>query len=69
MDKFYKSANFRITQIENSLGILRQKDGSMWGWDLMLNQYLLLLLPFINFYSSPLLLISNENSTNSVNRH
>lgn len=48
------------------LGRLRQKSGLMWGWDLLLLQYTLVLLPYLYSNKAAYFFWSNEQSTNDV---
>lgn len=53
----------RVFIFKNKLGLLRQQDGEMWGWDMLLLGYLLLLIPFIVAEKTAYLVFSNESST------
>ena len=53
-----------ITRFPNALGSLRQSGDMMWGWDMLLAQYTMLLLPFVYANKSAHFFWSNEKSTN-----
>lgn len=62
----FKESHSNNCQIfDNELGQLRQKSGLMWGWDMLLTQYTVLLLPFIYETKSNYLFWSNERSLNN----
>lgn len=64
--KFQKQFNEHITPFPMILGNLRQKGELLWGWDMLLTQYTLLLLPYIHFWKPQYFFWSNEQSTNDV---
>jgi hypothetical protein len=61
-NKFHRE----ISYFKNSLGVLRDKDGLMWGWDTLLTQYTLLYIPFLYALKARYLFWSNEQSTNEL---
>jgi hypothetical protein len=61
---FTKKCHTKIVFFKNTLGILRDNDGLMWGWDPLLTQYTLLYIPFLYASKARYLFWSNEQSTN-----
>ena len=66
--KFQKEFNETITQFPLNLGALRQKGGTLWGWDMLLTQYTLLMIPYLYFWKPQYFFWSNEQSTNDVEK-
>lgn len=64
-ESFSKEFNQPVTMIPITLGSLREGGGVMWGWDMLLDQYSLLLLPYIHRVKPAYFLWSNEQSTNT----
>jgi len=64
---FIKEQNVSIQLFNNTLGNLRQPGGMMWGWDMLLTQYTLLLIPFLYAHKARYLFWSNEQSLNENN--
>ena len=62
--EFKQEFGTTITPIDVGLGYLRQSGGFMLGWDLLLMQYTLLLLPFTYYHKATYFFWSNEKSTN-----
>jgi hypothetical protein len=48
----------------NGLGKIRESDGLMWGWDLLIFQYALLMIPYLYSHKSQYLFWSHEQSVN-----
>lgn len=61
-----ENEDIETTFLPNTYGFLRDQAGLMWGWDMLLTQYTLLLLPYLWATGAELLLWSNEQSTNEV---
>ncbi len=61
---FEKEFKLNINIIENTLGELKKKGGQMWGWDLIISQYTLLLLPYLQHKRSQYFFWSHEQSVN-----
>lgn len=55
-----------VYMINNQLGLLRQKEGQWWGWDMLLTQYSLQLIPYIKHHRCGYYFLSNEQSTNEL---
>ncbi len=51
-----------ISYIPVTLGSLREKGGTQWGWDMMLTQYTLLLIPYLYYDKANFLLWSQEQN-------
>lgn len=66
--QFQKEFKKTITPFPVSLGNLRQKGNLLWGWDMLLTQYTLLLLPYLHFWKPQYFFWSNEQSTNDVEK-
>lgn len=66
VSQFEKDFGVKIYKIQNSFGSLRDGTGLMWGWDMLLLQYTVLLVPFIWAYGANFLFWSNEQSVNEV---
>lgn len=62
--QFVNSFKVNIKAIDVPLGKLRQNGKQYWGWDLLVTQYTLLLIPYIKYLKSQYYFFSNENSTN-----
>lgn len=65
--EFMQKFDIPITYIQVPLGSLREKGGTQWGWDLMLTQYTLLLLPYLYYEKAGYLLWSQEQNYNISN--
>ncbi len=63
---FEKEQRQVITPISMPLGQLRQKGQFLWGWDMLLTQYTLLMLPYLYAWRPRYFFWSNEQSTNDV---
>lgn len=64
LSSFNKEFKHQIITLQNTLGNLRQGNGMMWGWDMLLTQYTALILPFVYYHKAAYLFWSNEQSTN-----
>lgn len=64
--QFQKEFNVAITPFPMPLGNTREKSGTLWGWDMLLTQYTLLLLPYLYVWKPEFFFWSNEQSTNDV---
>lgn len=62
--KFNEEFSLTITSFTNNLGNLREGASVMWGWDLLLTQYTLLLIPYVYASRAKYFFWSNERSTN-----
>lgn len=56
----------KIHFLPNALGKLRQDGKEMWGWDMLLSQYTLLLIPYLLNENAQYYFLSNEQSTNEL---
>lgn len=63
--KFFREFHSKVQFVENTLGHVRQKDNLMWGWDMLVTQYTLLLIPYLWHNRSRYLFWSHEQSVNS----
>ncbi len=66
--RFQKEFNETITRFPVTLGNLRQSKGLLWGWDMLLTQYTLLLIPYLCFWKPRYFFWSNEQSINEVEK-
>ena len=64
--KFYNEFDIDINIFPVAAGWLRQIEDLYWGWDLLLTQYTLLLIPFIFGIRSRYLFWGNEQSCNET---
>ena len=64
--QFQKEQKVSITTIDLKPGNLRDASGLLWGWDMLLTQYTLILLPYLYSKKIGLLAWSNEQSTNET---
>lgn len=64
--KFYDEFEIDINFYPVTAGWLRQVEDMYWGWDLLLTQYTLLLIPFIFGIRSRYLFWGNEQSCNET---
>ena len=62
--KEFREHSNQIHIIDLELGKLRQNGKEMWGWDLLITGYLLLLLPYVHFFRAKYFFISNEMNHN-----
>ncbi|MBM3284036.1 hypothetical protein FJY90_07415 [Candidatus Gottesmanbacteria bacterium] len=65
-DRFFEEFDIDINFFPVSAGWLRQIEDHYWGWDLLLTQYSLLLIPFIFGTRSRYLFWANEQSCNET---
>lgn len=61
---FLKKLRIKILFFPLTLGSIRQNDHLYWGWDVILSQYTLLLVPYFYFYQTKYLFFGNEQSCN-----
>ncbi len=52
-----------------SFGHIRQDNGNYWGWDIILSQYILTLIPYCFYYRTKYLFLGNEQSCNDYAIH
>ncbi|MBI5732812.1 hypothetical protein HY967_02545 [Candidatus Jorgensenbacteria bacterium] len=64
--QFQKEFAQHITPFPMTLGNFRQKGALLWGWDMLLTQYTLLLIPYLHYWKPQYFFWSNEQSTNDV---
>ena len=62
--QFKKELKYDIKIVNNTMGFLRQSGSEMWGWDMLLTGYLIMLIPYIYSEKAGNFFISNEQSTN-----
>lgn len=60
MEKFHQNIDFQ----SNGFGKLRESDGLLWGWDLLIYQYALMLIPYSYAYQANYIVWSHEHSLN-----
>jgi hypothetical protein len=63
---FFKKTGQDVHIIPYEIGALRQDGGEMWGWDLLLFQYLTYLIPYMFVHGTKYFLLSNEQNNNSL---
>lgn len=63
-DKFLEEFDFEVNFFPVSAGRLRQTTGRWWGWDLILTQYTLLLIPYIVSLRARYLFWAHEQECN-----
>lgn len=63
-ERFYRRFNKEIVFFPLSIGRLRQAEDFFWGWDIILSQYALILLPYYFAYKTKYLFFGNEQSCN-----
>ncbi len=63
-DKFFEETNVDVEFFPVSAGRLRQTTGNWWGWDLLLTQYTLLLLPYLFGFRARYMFWAHEQSCN-----
>ena len=63
---FSEEFKTKVTIFPISLGKLRQNTAAKWGWDMLLMQYTLLLMPYVHWIKPAYFLWSNEQSTNEI---
>ncbi|OGF99065.1 hypothetical protein A2153_01245 [Candidatus Gottesmanbacteria bacterium RBG_16_38_7b] len=64
--EFSRQFKTKLNIINLEVGNLRQFGGQMWGWDLIIMEYLLLLLPFIRYSRAAYFFISNEHNNDEI---
>ncbi|OGK61996.1 hypothetical protein A2334_03950 [Candidatus Roizmanbacteria bacterium RIFOXYB2_FULL_38_10] len=52
-----------------SFGHIRQDNGNYWGWDIILSQYILTLIPYCFYYRTKYIFLGNEQSCNDYVMH
>ncbi len=63
-EKFYKKGGEEVDFFKLAVGRLRQGKGFHWGWDLILSQYVFILLPYFFYHRAKYLFIGNEQTCN-----
>jgi len=63
-DRFYKKFKKDVDFLPLSFGRLRQEDKSFWGWDIILSQYVFVLIPYLFYHQAKYIFIGNEQSCN-----
>ncbi|MFA5828652.1 MAG: hypothetical protein WC841_04840 [Candidatus Shapirobacteria bacterium] len=63
-DRFYKKFKKDVSIIPLSFGRLRQEDQSYWGWDILLSQYVFVLIPYLFYHQAKYIFLGNEQSCN-----
>ncbi len=66
---FMKEFSVPIHLIRTDIGMLRDSGGLMWGWDMLLTQYTLLLFPYLFAQRPQYLFWSNEQSTSELEKN
>lgn len=67
--RFMHEFGVSIGLFHASIGNLRESGGLLWGWDLLLTQYTLLLIPYLFSLKPSYFFWSNEQSTNNVEKN
>lgn len=62
--KFSQEIKTDVNFFPLSIGKLRQSENLYWGWDIVLSQYVFILIPYLYYYQSKYLFIGNEQSCN-----
>jgi len=65
-DRFFEEQDTDVEFFPVSAGRLRQTTGNWWGWDMLLTQYTLLLLPYLFGLRARYLFWANEQSCNDL---
>lgn len=60
--RFINEFQQKVDFMKLSIGNLRQTDGNYWGWDAILAQYNLLIIPYLFYYRSRYIFFGNELS-------
>lgn len=63
-DKFYDKFDVEVDFFPLTVGNLRQNTGLYWGWDVILSQYALILMPYYFYNQAKYLFFGNEQSCN-----
>jgi hypothetical protein len=67
--KFKNEFQYSVDFFKISIGHIRQNRGNYWGWDIILSQYILTLIPYAFYYRTKYILLGNEQSCNSYTLH
>lgn len=63
-NRFNEKIGEEIDFFPLSIGRLRQEEDLCWGWDIILSQYVFILIPYYFYYQTKYLFIGNEQSCN-----
>ena len=63
-EKFFEKTGDEINFFPLSIGKIRQDVDLSWGWDIILSQYVFILLPYYFYYLPKYLFFGNEQSCN-----
>ena len=63
-ERFYNKFEEEVVFFPLSIGRLRQAEDLCWGWDIILSQYSLILLPYYFAYKTKYVFFGNEQSCN-----
>jgi len=63
-NSFYKKIGSDVEFFPLSIGKLRQEVDLCWGWDIILSQYVFILIPYYFYHQAKYLLVGNEQSCN-----
>ncbi len=66
IERFFSEFDLDVNVFPLSAGWLRQSDSYGWGWDLLLTQYTLLLIPFLFSQRAKYLFWAHEQSCNDT---
>lgn len=66
IQRFLEEFDVKVNVFPLSAGWLREVKGDFWGWDLLLTQYTLLLLPFLFGWRAKYLFWAHEQSCNDT---
>ena len=61
---FFNDFKDKVCFFPIDLGLLRQNTGMYWGWEIILSQYIFLLVPYLFYYQCKYLFLGNEQSCN-----
>ncbi|MFH0773493.1 MAG: hypothetical protein V1922_04245 [bacterium] len=67
--QFKKEFTHLVDFFPVSFGNIRQNNGYYWGWDIILSQYILTLIPYCFYYRTKYIFLGNEQSCNSYSMH
>lgn len=66
--RFYKQLAQKVEFFPLSVGRLRQATDMAWGWDIILSQYVFILVPYFFYYQPRYVFFGNEQSCNFFTR-
>lgn len=63
-NKFYEKIGQEVEFFPLSIGKMRQEKDLCWGWDIILTQYIFILVPYFFYHQAKYLFLGNEQSCN-----